>query len=128
MSDEDDDKHRGPRRRLAAITVEDQIEKEKMPASGVPKSKGKPKLYGYGHGYLCRIGDTVRRGTVSDAFKRGIPLSDPIMAIAWGLARRGKNELARAVLREFGLSNRYRVGHRSITPINPQPGQPKPSP
>lgn len=121
MSDADSENRR---RRLAAITVEDRIKSSEKRANGVPKSQGKPKLYGYGHGYLCRIGSTHRRSTISNTLKSGIPLSDPVLAVAWGLARRGKRDLAVGVLKEFGYATKYKVSHRTIKLIGAPTRQP----
>jgi hypothetical protein len=107
------------RRRLAALTAED-----RSPAKGTAR----PKIYGYGYGYLRKLGSISHGGTLSDTIKRGIPLDDPIMAIAWGLARRNKRDLAVAVLKEFGYSTRYRVSHRTIKPIVATISQPGPKP
>jgi hypothetical protein len=77
-------------------------------------SSGRPILYGFGYRYLLRIGRVAGRKTLRRTILRGVPLHDPIIAIAWGLARRGKRDLAAAVLREFGYSSEYRVCRRSI--------------
>lgn len=106
------------RRRLAGLTAED---------SKPPKGRGRPKLYAYGYNYLRRIGSVSVGGTISDTIKRGVPLDDPVFAVAWGLARRGKRDLAVAVLKEFGLATKYKVSHRTIRLIGApvQPGSKK---
>jgi hypothetical protein len=84
---------------------------------------GRPVLFGYGYRFLGRMGRVCRQ-TLSAARKRGLPLHDPVIAVAWLLARRGKVTAARAVLEELGYSNRFRVCRRTIMALEqaPTPG------
>lgn len=92
----------GTRRTLIAVTHEDQ------------PGGGRPWLFGFGPGYLAWLG-MVRRTSIRAIVKlRGIPLHDPVLAVAWGLARRNEAEAARVVLRAFGYDKLYIVKSKSI--------------
>ena len=76
-------------------------------------------MFGFGPGYLSWLGD-VRRNSIRAIIKlRGIPLHNPVIAVAWGLARRNEKEAAVVVLRVFGYSGRFRVKSKSIVAIDP---------
>lgn len=102
----------GRRRVLAAITPEDEAQGHRT---------GPAKVFGYGPGYLMMLGDLKTRKAVLATIARGVPLDRSLpVAIAWGLARRGKAETASLVLRDYGLSHRYVVRRRTLIPIGPQ--------
>lgn len=90
------------RRTLFAVTDEDR------------PGGGRPWMFGFGPGYLSWLG-RVKRNSIRAIIRiRKIPLHDPVLAIAWGLARRNHRETATAVLKAFGYDRLYRVRSRSI--------------
>jgi hypothetical protein len=97
---------------LARIVADDDVT--------IDGKMGRPVLFGFGYRFLGRMG-RVSRQTLSAARKRGLPLHDPVIAVAWALARRGKPHAARGVLEEFGYSNRFRVCRRTIMAIEQAP-------
>jgi hypothetical protein len=97
---------RGIRRTLAKITPQDQSTKG--------RSTGPRWLAGYGLGYASAIGRLQRRKTALETMRRGIPLDNPIVLVAWGLARLGEAETARAVLRAYKLDNRFIVRRKTL--------------
>jgi hypothetical protein len=82
------------RRRLAAVTEED------------TETQGRPILYGFGLGYVERISGRARR-TIRRALADGVPLWDPVEAVAWALAHRGLVALADEVLEALDYERRY---------------------
>ena len=74
-------------------------------------------MVGYGTGFLKWVGHVKRRETLRETMARGIPLDNPVVATAWGLARRGKAEAASTVLRAYGLSSQYLVRRRTLVCI-----------
>ena len=88
---------RGTRRRVSVITAQDQ------------SPRGRPVLYGYGRGYLSAIAGVTRQSIKRAIYDRGIPLHDPIEAVAWALSKHGRKDLADSVLVTLGRKPRYRV-------------------
>lgn len=101
----------GKRRSLTSIVGDDDVK--------VSSKMGRPILFGYGYRWLSRMG-RVCRHTLAAARNRGIPLHDPVVAVAWLLARRGKTDAARAVLVELGYSSTYQVRRRTIVAARPR--------
>lgn len=64
-------------------------------------------MAGYGTGFLAALGDVCRR-TVRRALREyKIPLGHPVHAVAWGLAKRRRRDLADQVLEAYGYERRY---------------------
>lgn len=95
-------KKRSPTRSLAWTAPEDS-----------KVTGGRPLLFAFGLGYLARISARARR-TVREAMSgsdsgHGLPLHDPVEAVAWAIARRGKPRLGDEVLEALGYEPRYAV-------------------
>lgn len=91
------------------------------------RASGPRWLAGFGYGYMQWVGNVNRRKTLSETMNRGIPLDNPVVLTAWGLARKGQAETATAVLRAYGLSGKFIVRRKTLVPIGPRP-QPQPKP
>jgi len=103
------------RHTLAALTPEDDGD-----------GGGRPLLFGYGLEWIAAAARRTKR-TVRRARVDGIPLHDPVEAVAWIVSRRGAPEFADELLELLGRSARY-VGaddgttKKSVAPVDPGAG------
>jgi len=74
------------RRYLQAVTPPDDI-----------VTGGRPKLWGYGIGYIARLARVSRRA-VRRARAKGLDASSPVKVVAYALTKRGQPDAARAAL------------------------------